>query len=105
MPVLHCAALAEAFARGSGHLGWVNVHVGDPLMKLDRKAAAGPADLDGDDVAWASAVLFLKPGPSGLAPYPGSGADLQSSAPRYFQSDVARAGSARSASSLMDSPA
>jgi uncharacterized protein (TIGR03790 family) len=136
----------EAYFRSIPYLGWMNVYIGDPLMKLDRKAPADPTDLDGDgvpdehdnctevpnsdqrdtngdgygnpcdadvdgdgivtttwsappygdiesiqfviargvyspdhdfdgdgevdsdDVAWASAVLFLKPGPSGLAP-------------------------------------
>jgi hypothetical protein len=136
---------AEAYFRSIPYLGWMNVYIGDPLMKLDRKASADPADLDGDgipderdncteipnpdqrdtngdgygnpcdadvdgdgrvtttwgappygdvesiqitiargvyspdhdldgdgkvdgdDVAWASAVLFLKPGPSGLS--------------------------------------
>jgi uncharacterized protein (TIGR03790 family) len=136
---------AEAYFRSIPYLGWVNVYIGDPLMKLDRKPPADPTDLDGDgipdehdnctelpnpdqrdtngdgygnpcdadvdgdgrvtttwgappygdvesiqitiargvyspdhdldgdgkvdgdDVAWASAVLFLKPGPSGLS--------------------------------------
>jgi len=44
----------EAYFRSIPYLGWMNLYVGDPLMRLDRKARADPADLDGDGIPDAS---------------------------------------------------
>ena len=41
---------AEAYFRSIPYLGWVNVYVGDPLMRLDRAAPDDTDDLDGDGV-------------------------------------------------------
>jgi uncharacterized protein (TIGR03790 family) len=42
---------AEAFYRSTPYLGWQNVFVGDPLMRLPRPLATrDPADLDGDGI-------------------------------------------------------
>jgi uncharacterized protein (TIGR03790 family) len=41
----------EAYFRSVPFLGWTNVYVGDPLMRVANAAPADPADLDGDGVA------------------------------------------------------
>ncbi len=42
---------AEAFYRGIPYLGWVNVYIGDPLMRLDpAPAREDAADRDGDGI-------------------------------------------------------
>jgi uncharacterized protein (TIGR03790 family) len=42
---------AEAFYRSTPYLGWQNIFVGDPLMRLPHPLAArDPADLDGDGI-------------------------------------------------------
>jgi len=40
----------EAYYRSIPYLGWVNVYVGDPLMRIARPATKHPSDLDGDGV-------------------------------------------------------
>jgi hypothetical protein len=44
----------EAYFRSIPYLGWVNVYVGDPLMRLEQTAPDDPDDLDGDGVPNAS---------------------------------------------------
>jgi uncharacterized protein (TIGR03790 family) len=44
----------EAYFRSVPYLGWMNVYVGDPLMRLERTAPDDPDDLDGDGVPNAS---------------------------------------------------
>lgn len=41
----------EAYFRSVPFLGWTNVYIGDPLMRVANPAPADPADLDGDGVA------------------------------------------------------
>jgi len=40
----------EAYYRSIPYLGWMNVYVGDPLMRIARPATKHPSDLDGDGV-------------------------------------------------------
>jgi uncharacterized protein (TIGR03790 family) len=40
----------EAYYRSIPYLGWMNVYVGDPLMRIARPASKHPSDLDGDGV-------------------------------------------------------
>ena len=41
----------EAYFRSVPFLGWTNVYIGDPLMRVANPAPADPADLDGDGIA------------------------------------------------------
>jgi uncharacterized protein (TIGR03790 family) len=40
----------EAYFRGLPYLGWVNVYIGDPLLRVESPAGPDPDDLDGDGV-------------------------------------------------------
>ncbi len=40
----------EAYFRSLPYLGWVNVYIGDPLMRVASPAGPDPDDLDGDGV-------------------------------------------------------
>jgi uncharacterized protein (TIGR03790 family) len=53
---------AEAYFRSIPYLGWTNVYVGDPLMRVADPAPA-PADRDGDGVADASDACLWIPDP------------------------------------------
>jgi uncharacterized protein (TIGR03790 family) len=57
------APAVEAYFRSLPFLGWMNVFVGDPLMRVADPVRSAPADRDGDGVPDASDNCLLLPNP------------------------------------------